>query len=194
MRTLPETMHPNTKGKQIFNSLSLRRCPRRRTREEASPRARQPASQQASNLRRKQLQIAGSSERETGMMPMRADGGRNQAISYVRRAMRLREVLISRALREVEETEEHEGTMMMQRRQGQRSSWTGCYVGDGSSPPSPSPRLASPLLATPQQLLLNSHSSPTRLYATPGWMLEDSTRFIHPHTSVAIRGVSGNKI
>jgi hypothetical protein len=152
----------------------------KRRSEPASP----PASQPASNLRRKQLQIAGSSERETGMMPMRADGGRNEAISYVRRAMRLREVLISRALREVEETEEHEGTMMMQRRQGQRSSWTGCYVGDGSSPPSPSPRLASPLPATPQQLASSKLTLLPHAALRNTWMDVGGFHEIHPSTSI----------
>jgi hypothetical protein len=107
----------------------------------------------------------------------RADGGRNQAISYVRRAMRLREVLISRALREVEETEEHEGTMM-QRRQGQRSLWAGCYVGDGwllaSRRPCHSTTASSKLTLLPHAALRNT------------WMDVGGFHEIHPSTSIHI--------
>ena len=54
----------------------------------------------------------------------------------------------------------------------------GYYVGDGSSP-----RPAPPRPATPQQLPTLTHTPPTRLYATPGWMLEAS-REIHPSTYI----------
>lgn len=67
-------------------------------------------------------------------------------------------------------------------RQGQRSRWTGWYVGDGSSSRH----------ATPTQLL--THTPPTRLYATPGWILE-SPREIHPSTYICPQwGGNVNKI
>ena len=54
-------------------------------------------------------------------------------------------------------------------------------------------RLAShrprPCHSTTAASSLITHTPPTRLYATPGWMLEASMRFIHIHTSVAIWGV-----